>query len=279
MKAAIHLDLDSAWESAGLPIPSCDLRDWGPRLRFSAPRTLVEAFYHRIESELADFVLYGSGDFHHLSGLLVRRVTEPFTLISFDNHPDWDVRPPRWCCGSWVNCALNLPQVQRVSVWGCGNFECWPPASIFGNRRAERRGRLEVHPWVDDRPAKDRARRGAITREDWREKFARFASTLAQSKLYVTIDMDCLTPNLAWTNWENGKFTLEDLQWALTTLRRHGRVVAGDMCGAYSKPAYARRNQRSLSEMDHPKLTYPPLAEMRAVNAAAFVALWPSLAR
>jgi arginase family enzyme len=279
MKTAIHLDLDSAWKSAVLPMPTCDLRDWGARLRFSAPRKVIEAFYRQIESELTDFVLYGSGDFHHLSGLLVRRLTKPFTLILFDNHPDWDVRSPRWCCGCWVNCALDLPQVRRVSVWGCGNFERWPPHHIFGNRRAERRGQLEVHPWADGRSAKDRKRRGAITRDDWREKFTRFASTLAQSDLYVTIDMDCLAPNLAWTNWENGKFTLEDVQWALTILRQYGRVVAGDLCGAYSKPAYERRYQQSLSESDHPKLTHPPLVEMCAVNAAALSALWPSLVR
>lgn len=277
MNPAIHLDLDSAWDLAALPMPSCELRDWGPRLRFSAPESDIEAFYHRIELELADFILYGSGDFHHLTGLFARRITEPFTLVSFDNHPDWDVRPPHWCCGTWVNRALSLPQVRRVSVWGCGNFECWWPYQLFGNRRAERHGRLDVHPWSDGRPVKDRKRRGAMTRDDWREKFERFAATVEQSNLYVTIDMDCLAHGLAWTNWENGKFTLEDLQWALTTLRQHARIVAGDMCGAYSEPAYARRHQRFISEMDHPKLPHPPMPEMRAVNAAAFAALWPSL--
>jgi hypothetical protein len=116
-----------------------------------------------------------------------------------------------------------------------------------------------------------------VTRDDWREMFAQFAATLEQTSLYVTIDMDCLASGLAWTNWENGKFTVEDLSWALAALRRHARIVAGDMCGAWSEPAYARHKQRSLSEMDHPELLYPSLHEMRTVNAAAFAALWPSL--
>jgi arginase family enzyme len=277
MKTAIHLNLDAAWEAAVLPMPTLELRNWGPRLRFSTTRKIADAFYRQIESKLTEFILYGSGDFHHLSALFVRRLNQPFTLVSFDNHPDWDVRSPRWCCGCWVNCALDLPQVQRVSVWGCGNFECWPPHHVFGNLRAERRGKIEVHPWVDGRPAKDRKRRGAITRDDWREKFAQFASTLALSDVYVTIDLDCLALNLAWTNWENGKSLLEDVRWALTILRKRGRIVAGDMCGAYSKPAYERRSQKTLSEADHPKLTHPSLAKMRAVNNAAFSALWPSL--
>ena len=107
-------------------------------------------------------------------------MAEPFVLVSFDNHPDWDVRPPRWGCGGWVNRALELPHVKKVSVWGCGNFECWWPGRLFGNRRAEREGRLEVHPWADGRPRADQNRRGAILRANWREHFARFAGGLAR---------------------------------------------------------------------------------------------------
>ena len=98
---------------------------------------------------------------------------EPFTLVSFDNHPDWDIRPPKWCCGSWMNRALDLPSVERIAVWGCGNFECWGWPRVWGNHRDVRSGRLAVHPWADERPAADRARPGSITRETWREMFTR----------------------------------------------------------------------------------------------------------
>ncbi len=77
---------------------------------------------------------------------------------------------------------------------------------------------LMVHPWADDRPARARKRRGAILRENWREKFENFARDLNDSNIYVTIDLDCLAPNLAWTNWENGKFDFEDVRWGLATL-------------------------------------------------------------
>ena len=176
--SVVHLNLDDAWDAATPGFPSIDARVWGPRLRFSAPRREIEKFYREWGVRLPPYVVYGSGDFHHLTALWLRRLTSLTTIISFDNHPDWDIRPPRWACGGWVNRALERSQVKKVSVWGCGNFECWWPGRIFGNNRAERAGRLEVHPWADDRPARDQGRRGAILRGDWREKFIRFVEQL-----------------------------------------------------------------------------------------------------
>ena len=254
-----------------------DARAWGPQLRFSAPTRLIEDFYRQHAARLPAFVVYGSGDFHHLTGLLIRRATEPLVVVSFDNHPDWDIRPPWWCCGSWVNRALERPLVRKVAVWGCGNFECWWPGQAFGNRRAERAGRLDVHAWADDRPPAKQKRRGAIFRATWRAAFERFVSELNGSDVYVTIDLDCLRTGEAVTNWENGKFATEDVAWAVSRLRSLTQVVGGDICGAVSTPVYARRKQRFLATMDHPKLPAPDLREAQAVNKAAFDALWPIL--
>ena len=274
----LHLDLDSAWERTGVPFETVDLLGWGPRLRFSAPAREIEAFYRELEPRLAPFLLYGSGDFHHLTALWLRRMREPITVISFDNHPDWDIRPPKWCCGGWVNRALELSHVQKVSVWGCGNFETWWPHRIFGNRRAEREGRLEIHAWADDRPASARERRGALVKQDWQQRFLAFAKELAGESVYVTIDLDCLRVEDAVTNWESGRFTLDDLEWALRELRNATQFVGGDICGAFSTPRYARLKQRFASEFDHPKLKRPEAGEIRRINLEAFRRLWPLLA-
>jgi hypothetical protein len=273
----IHLNLDNAWPAAALSFPTFDATSWGPQLRFSAPSRLIEEFYRQAPRE--PFVLYGSGDFHHLTALWMRQIPEPSVLISFDNHPDWDIRPPRWCCGGWVNRALDLPHVKKVSVWGCGNFECRWPAQLFGNRRAEREGKLEVHPWVDHRPPSGQNRRGAILRTTWRQRYAEFVGALAGSKLYVTIDLDCLRAEEAVTNWESGRFTLEDLAWALAQLRSSGAVIAGgDICGAFSQPRFARLKQRFAAAMDHPKRPAPDLGAATKINLRAFETLWPLLA-
>lgn len=277
---ALQLNLDDAWRDEPLGLSVIGARAWGPRLRFSAPPQLVAEFYREHETNLAaPFLLYGSGDFHYLTALRLRRVAGPIVVVSFDNHPDWDVRPPKWGCGGWVNRALELSNVRRASVWGCGNFECWWPHQIFGNRRAERAGTLEVHPWADDHPVKDRQRRGAILRDNWRQQFEKFLeNTIGGENVYVTIDLDCLQASEAVTNWEAGRFTVADLQWALGKLRESCQIIGGDICGAYSPPTYARFKQRFAAEFDHPKIRLPAPERIREINLAALEKLWPLLA-
>jgi len=247
---ALHLNLDDAWRDEPLALPVVDARAWGPQLRFSAPQRLIAEFYREHETNLASpFLLYGSGDFHYLTALRLRCIARPIVVVSFDNHPDWDVRPPKWGCGGWVNRALELPHVRHVSVWGCGNFECWWPHQIFGNRHAERAGTLEVHPWADDR----------------------------STNTYVTIDLDCLCAQEAVTNWESGRFSIADLEWALGKLRESSHILGGDICGAYSKPEYARFKQRFAAEFDHPKIQLPSSDQIRAINFKALQNLWPPL--
>jgi arginase family enzyme len=211
-----------------------------------------------------------------LSALWLRRVTEPLVLVSFDNHPDWAITPPRWACGGWINRALELPHVQHVAIWGCGNFECWWPHNIFANRKAQRDGRLEVHPWADDRPVQDRQRSGAILRENWRNKFETFSGNVRDKNIYVTIDLDCLRADDAATNWENGRFEVTDVEWALGKLRETARIVGGDICGAYSEPRYARWKQEFASNWDHPKMDPPSANRIRSTRAAV-ERLWPAL--
>ncbi|HEV2840159.1 MAG TPA: hypothetical protein VGW39_02440 [Chthoniobacterales bacterium] len=279
MGEAIHFNLDNAWPVGVVPFRTLDVTSWGPQLRFSAPARLIEEFYREAQKELTPFVLYGSGDFHHLTALWVRQVPEPFVIVSFDNHPDWDVRPPRWCCGGWVNRALELPRVEKVCVWGCGNSARWGPGRVFGNRRAEREGRLEIYRWAESPRRSDEARRGVIVPANWRERFAAFVRGLGDSNLYVTIDLDCLRAEDAITNWDNGKFTLADLAWALAQLRAsRANILGGDICGAFSPACYARRGQRFLAGMDHPGLPVRDLGIAAGINLRAFEALWPLLA-
>jgi hypothetical protein len=182
---AVHLNLDDAWTGGSLPV--VDATKWGRA--YASPRQLRRSSSSSSTTSSNSRPLRSTAPatFHHLTALLIRRVRERVVVVSFDNHPDWDIRPPWWCCGSWVNRALELPQVQKVAVWGCGNFECWWPGQAFGNRRAEREGKLDVHPWADDRPDAKQKRPGAIFRATWRDEFERFV-TLAQRRERVRHD-------------------------------------------------------------------------------------------
>ena len=277
----MHVDLDGAWDNAALGLPALDLRAWGPRLRFCALDAEMETFLSEASARLdgARFLVYGSGDFHQLRALWLRRAAggQPLTRVSVDNHPDWDIRPPKWCCGSWINRALDLPQVEHIAVWGCGNFEPWGWHRVWGNHRDVRSGRLEVRPWGDGRPAKDQTRPHVILQGNWRERFERFAAGLAGRALYVTVDIDGLRAGDAVTNWENGRFSAGDVAWALGELSRHATIMAGDLCGARSEPAYARRGQRFASETDHPELPPFDRAAAHRTNLRSFGTIWPRL--
>jgi hypothetical protein len=91
------------------------------------------------------------------------------------------------------------------------------------------------------------------------------------------VDLDCLRATDAITNWENGRFATEDVAWAIGKLRQGACIVAGDICGAFSAPQYARRAQRFAAEWDHPKSGAMAAARARDVNRTALETLWPAL--
>jgi len=247
-------------------------------VRYFAPERLLSTFAKEVLTPLPPLVIYGSGDFHHLSGLLVRRLTDPVTLISFDNHPDWDVRPPRWACGGWINRALEHPPVKRVAVWGCGNFELNWPSRLFANHRACRRGDITVYPWAERFSPRVAARYHAMTRDSWRHRFKEFLKGLAGTNVYVTLDLDCLRAGEFTSNWEQGLFTADDVAWAVTQIRSSCRLLAADVCGAYSLFRGERTMQRLADWWDHPKL--PPIdpEAARAKNRTALATILPAFA-
>lgn len=263
---AVHLDFDAAWNAGDFNFPTIPLRHWGPRLRYVARRRDVEALWRELEGKLPSVVVYGSGDFHHLAGMFIRRAgPEPVTLISFDNHPDWDIRPPYWSCGGWAARALR-GGAEKVIVWGCGNFELRFPSRLFADRKALKSGQMEIHPWAERQSDGVCRRFNCMGRKDWRARFEEFAKSLADRRIYVTVDMDCLRTGEAVTNWENGLFTAEDVAWAISLLRENARLVASDLCGAWSKPEYERWGQTIAGKWDHPKLSEPEPGHGREVN-------------
>ena len=157
---ALHLNVDDAWPNESIGLSVADARSWVPRLRFSASPRLIEQFYRERGRDLAaPFLLYGSGDFHHLTALRLRSVAEPMVLVSFDNHPDWDVRPPKWACGGWVNRALELPNVRLVSV-GAAAISNVGGRTRFSRNVAPNAPEFGSASWADDRAVKDRQRKG-----------------------------------------------------------------------------------------------------------------------
>ena len=275
---SLHIDLDGAWpmETPGVEA-HLDCREWGPRLRYSATPSGIEAFYEFVRAHLARFTLFGSGDFHHLTALRLRKIRDPFTLISFDNHPDWDIRPPRWGCGTWLNRALELPSLRAAAIWGCGNFELNWPGCLFVSRAALRDRRLGVWPWTERLKPSGRKRWPGMQRDDWREKFSAFVRQHSGGEIYVTVDLDCLDKSESVTNWESGLFTTDDIVWALGEIRAHAKIIGGDVCGAFSQPHFARWAQRIAATFDHPRLDGITESTAKDRNRRALEPIWKAL--
>jgi hypothetical protein len=271
---------DEAWSFANSPsfkAPArVDALAVGRSLRFIATKRAVESFYAEFGEQFRPFILSGSGDFHHLTAVFARQIREPFTILSFDNHPDWDVRPPHWSCGAWVNRALENPLVRQVAVWGCGSFECGFPWRLLGNRPACRSGRLWVAPWRSEGKNYP-SWLHPISPSEWRPAFAQFVESILTPTIYVTVDLDCLGESDAITNWENGRFALSDLVWAITLLRQKVRIVGGDLCGAFSPMQYGSWFQSLAGQFDHPRPRSVPEKERRSVNLRALETIWPIL--
>src|SRR5262245_21806816 len=85
-----------------------DFRRWGPRLRLACRWKRFYRFERQLDRELgADqydpaITLLGSGDFHHVTLALLRRLRHPFNLLVIDNHPDWSRGIPMASCGAWL---------------------------------------------------------------------------------------------------------------------------------------------------------------------------------
>jgi len=271
---------DDAWdfipEEHSLKLPVIDVLEDAKALRFITSKKTVDAFVEKHAADFRPFTLLGSGDFHHLSAVWTRQFDEPFTLLSFDNHPDWDVRPPNWSCGAWINRALENPRIDSVAIWGCGSFECNFPYRFLGNRRAAKTHKLLVYPWRQRR-VRYPAYFNPLRIGNWKTLFMDWLDHHHDHRVYVTIDLDCLVHSEAATNWENGRFTCNDLLWALHTLREKVGVIGGDICGGWSRPRYATKFQKLAGWFDHPEVTEPGRKDLLSSNLVTLERLWPAL--
>lgn len=250
-------------------VDGVDLRDLGPRLRlWSRDRTLRAARERLAALSVEPSVtLLGSGDFHHLAVLLMERTRAPVTVIHIDNHPDWVRLAPRWHCGSWVNQALRLPNVDKVITLGPCSDDLTRPGAKGGNLAALASGKIVLFPW---RHAPSRIHHripdGAGHRYDkgflvWRNladdalenSLARILPLIDTDAVWFSIDKDVLPESDALTNWDQGHMPLAAVKQTIAFIGAHKRVAGADVCGDYSPPRHANWLKRWESNMDQPR--------------------------
>jgi arginase family enzyme len=248
------------------------LQDWGRKLRLACRhRSFV-----RFEQRLTDLVgcaedaqpflnFLGSGDFHHISLALLRRLTQPFNLLVIDNHPDWMRGVPFLHCGTWLLHAAQLPAVQRIFHLGgdvdFDNFYRWlAPWPMIGSGKivvAPARRRFQGRCWdaIAHRPLRRCPDEpvGCDLIEEW---LAPYRTELTGWPLYISLDKDVLNASEAMVNWDSGHLTSAEVLSILSAFSNAagGELAGMDVVGDWSPVPPLGLMQRLLHWIEHPAL-------------------------
>lgn len=204
----------------------------------------------------------GSGDFHHLTLLLLESLPppqRPSCLVVIDNHPDWFLESPACHCGNWVGTALSsFPWLKRVILIG-GDSPDWAGYRYWRAPWPEIcSGKVLVLPfrrsetWVPFRRHSVRHSSLLGTRLTFTPlsaagvgaSFEHVAALLERETVYLSIDKDCLRRDQLVTDWEQGQLTIPQLLEGVEILARRLRLSGADICGEASAsplPTLAKR--------------------------------------
>lgn len=258
------LDFDNSLQ----PLPGCrriPLQDWQERIRYGCSLrdlTALEDTLNQHNLGLPDVAFLGSGDFHHVSFLLIRRMEakRPIQVVIFDNHPDNMRYPWGIHCGSWVHHVCRLPFVSRVTVIGIASND------IRWNHLLENyllplyAGKLY---YLCLAPISRLAHLlGLSTMRDFRvgeeslpQKIVSYLRDGDRDPIYLSIDKDVLSSQAVQTNWDQGILTEEELIRSVECLKPY--VIAADITGDISFYSYRKRWKKLLSKLDGQSLTPP----------------------
>ncbi|MFC5435685.1 hypothetical protein ACFPME_03900 [Rhodanobacter umsongensis] len=262
------------------------LEHWQESIRFGCSLATMRRFGTMLDELLpAEYgtVFTGSGDFHHLSWPLIARlpVATPFQVVVLDNHPDNMRFPFGVHCGSWVRKVALLPQVSHVHVLGITSADIGAGHAWENYLTPLRRGKLSywgigVDTGWSRRLGLAHAFRGFDTPAALVDVFVE-AQRTQSAPSYLSIDKDVFAPEVAHTNWDQGRL-LSGHALALIDSLRHG-LVGSDINGEVSHYRYQSWWKRRLSAMDEqPEIDPAQLAGWQAQQHALNLQLLAAIA-
>lgn len=250
-----------------------DLTPLGPEARFWMGSKTEKQVENKIAGSGKNAVTFlGSGDFHHISKILIGQFEEPLSVIVFDHHPDWCVLPARLNCGSWVNKVTSQKNVLKTVLVGNASDDLSDFEIQTGDLDALKNDRVEIYPY-EHIPTKVFFKRIPLNHSVKVEKrifgsqlywtelkgkdlavfFRGLLDRLPTRKVYVSIDKDCLKSDFAVTNWEEGKLSLDELLLMLNLIKENMEIIGADIAGDYSPIALSGIVKKCVSYFDHPK--------------------------
>jgi arginase family enzyme len=286
------LDLDGSIVRQKLLMQRCGaavfpLQQWGPNLRVACRHSSFARFEKQFaqvagSQDRKPFLTFvGSGDFHHVSLALLRRLTGPLNLLVIDNHPDWMRGIPFLHCGTWLFHAAQLPSVHRIFHLGGevdfdNRYRWLAPWSMIHSGKivvGPSRRRFSGRWWerIEHRPLRrcpdEPARRQLI--EEWLNPYR---TELAARPLYISLDKDVLPASEAVVNWDSGHLGLLEV---LAVIQRFTNAAGGDLLGMdvvgdWSPIHLCGLLRRLLHWTEHPPLAVDPDEAMRRNEVVNF---------
>lgn len=243
-------------------------------IRFGCRMRALRSLQPGLEPHLSrnpQVVFMGSGDYHHVTYLLIERLRKlgvGMHVVVFDNHPDNMRYPFGIHCGSWVWHVSRLPFVTRVHVVGITSPDVEGVHAVENHVGALRSGHVVY--WCVRRDLAALSLFGvrrsrsfdsvAALLDALRGELARTAEPV-----YLSIDKDVLARDVVQTNWDQGVMRLEELESAIAMLQ--GRLIGSDVVGDVSSYRYRSRSKRMLSALDgQPEIDHRSLIEWQAAH-------------
>lgn len=254
--STLILDFDNSVQ----PLPGSDridLAQWQEEIRFGCSLRSM----HKLETVIAPalaqppgIVFIGSGDYHHITCLLLERYRsygQPIQLVVFDNHPDNMRYPWGIHCGSWVWHASRLPFISQIHVLGITSTDVESPHAWENHLRNLRSGKVRY--WCIGRDLGWMKHLGIQHSHSFSSAqflLKAFAEHMAATDdpIYLSIDKDVLSAEDAKTNWDQGVMRFEEMKAAIELLK--GRIIAADVVGEVSAYRYGSLFKRVLSGLD-----------------------------
>ncbi|MCH4190714.1 MAG: arginase family protein [Butyrivibrio sp.] len=152
-----------------------------------------------------------SGNYHYMSELMIRQVTDSMTLVLMDHHPD--MQPSAFgdilSCGSWVKNVLdhhgNVEQVIAIGV----------DEALSAQVSPEYRSKVHFYP---AHACMDGEGNICMPEEP------RFP-------IYLSVDKDVIGPDELITNWDQGTMRADEVCNMVSYLQEHYLLLGMDICG------------------------------------------------
>lgn len=253
-KDALILDFDGS-VSMREDADSLDLREWEEGCRYFSGFGTMARLEGVIREEIKSrsIFLIGSGDFHHISYLLIKQIPQKdIQVVVFDNHTDNMFFPAGIHCGSWVYHTSRLPNVAGIAVFGIASGDISGLDLIQNRFSVIRSGKVKYYCLT---PVSGLARLlGDTGIEDIRISEEDIPGVLkrhlqdSDGPVYLSIDKDVLRKEVVATGWDQGLMTEAGLLESVAMIAPS--VIAADIAGDISSYSYRNPLKKLMRWVD-----------------------------